>query len=468
MTEESSHQEDVVLEPISIKDIKWNISDPNHDDPVDQPDGKQVKYFSAVMGAGSKRKRASSTSSLVSLTHLKHAQHWRQALLKAKNHTDPWDKFHLEDHVTEKALRHRYNALKKEWVVDEVNVKMQMESFAHGAMRQCYRIKKLSNFSHNQDWRRDCNNAVAKQYINPVNREDYFEEVKLQMDAKLWAEEYNRHHPPKQIDICLMGVLEFVDRPNASLYHVENFIEGKYVKYNSNSGFVLDDEAHRQTPQAFSHFTFERSGHQRVVVDIQGVGDLYTDPQIHTVSGKEYGDGNLGTRGMALFFHTHICNSICNNMGLTPFDLAPSELEALTSNVAPSPIGTVSRGQEDLCISPALFQRNYLQEFARMRSTSSIGSTSSLSESLGEWSAADVGEDDVPEDNEFDSVIMMRSRVQSMGNHDRKPPLSRSPTSPVIINGGKENHGLATRRQRMISETGSGGLAEESDRLAFR
>lgn len=46
--------------------------------------------------------------------------------------------------------------------------------------------------------------------------------------------------------------------------------------------------------QAFSHFTFERSGHQLIIVDIQGVGDLYTDPQIHTESGADFGDGNLG------------------------------------------------------------------------------------------------------------------------------------------------------------------------------
>lgn len=38
---------------------------------------------------------------------------------------------------------------------------------------------------------------------------------------------------------------------------------------------------------------------------MQGVGDLYTDPQIHTAQGDQYGDGNLGTRGMALFFHSH-------------------------------------------------------------------------------------------------------------------------------------------------------------------
>ena len=31
--------------------------------------------------------------------------------------------------------------------------------------------------------------------------------------------------------------------------------------------------------------SYFRSGHELIVVDIQGVGDLYTDPQIHTASG---------------------------------------------------------------------------------------------------------------------------------------------------------------------------------------
>ena len=107
-----------------------------------------------------------------------------------------------------------------------------------------------------------------------------------------------------------MAVIELHDRPSKPLYHIEHYIDGEYIKYNSNSGFVEEKGGCRQTPQALSHFTFERSGHQLIVVDVQGVGDLYTDPQIHTASGQEYGDGNLGTKGMALFFHSHICNQV--------------------------------------------------------------------------------------------------------------------------------------------------------------
>jgi elongation factor 2 kinase len=54
---------------------------------------------------------------------------------------------------------------------------------------------------------------------------------------------------------------------------------GDYRKHNNNFGYVSDDE--RNTPQAFSHFTFEISKRNLLVVDIQGVGDFYTDPQVH-------------------------------------------------------------------------------------------------------------------------------------------------------------------------------------------
>jgi len=35
--------------------------------------------------------------------------------------------------------------------------------------------------------------------MEDVARDVYFEDVRLQMDAKLWGEEYNRHNPPKKV-----------------------------------------------------------------------------------------------------------------------------------------------------------------------------------------------------------------------------------------------------------------------------
>lgn len=58
--------------------------------------------------------------------------------------------------------------------------------------------KKLSNFHHSGNWLR-AHNYVAKAYIEPVDSRVYFDDVKLQNDAKLWGEEYNRHNPPKKV-----------------------------------------------------------------------------------------------------------------------------------------------------------------------------------------------------------------------------------------------------------------------------
>ncbi|CAB1098021.1 unnamed protein product [Ectocarpus sp. CCAP 1310/34] len=85
--------------------------------------------------------------------------------------------------------------------------------------------------------------------------------------------------------------------------------------------------------QAFSHFSFARSGHKRLVCDLQGVecpglpdnpfcAGVYqlTDPVIHSNSQiarqQMFGRTDLGKKGMHKFFRTHVCNDVCRLLKL--------------------------------------------------------------------------------------------------------------------------------------------------------
>ena len=52
-------------------------------------------------------------------------RNWLNAIRKARHMDDPWEQFHLDDYPVEKCFRHRYNALRKVWLTDEVRVKME-------------------------------------------------------------------------------------------------------------------------------------------------------------------------------------------------------------------------------------------------------------------------------------------------------------------------------------------------------
>mmetsp|Transcript_461 Transcript_461/g.846 ORF Transcript_461/g.846 Transcript_461/m.846 type:complete len:558 (-) Transcript_461:102-1775(-) len=144
----------------------------------------------------------------------------------------------------------------------------------------------------------------------------YFRDVEAQAHCARYAKLFNSYNPPRAVEFVNAWILELTERQYQPLCAIERFIPGRYKKHNNNYGFVSEDE--RNTPQAFSHFTLEASAHSLLVVDIQGVGDRYTDPQIHCLNANEYGKGNLGVRGFKKFLSTHKCNSVCRYLKLPP------------------------------------------------------------------------------------------------------------------------------------------------------
>ena len=275
---------------------------------------------------------------------------FRRAAIKLKNEGDPWKRYNLQNIPAERAIRHLYHPTSHTWSTDETIVKIEKDPFTHGAMRYCYRMKKRSSppndatnhHFHKINWSY-ASNYVAKAYIvnnsdgtsnidtSDMAKQNVKNDIMLQYEAQYWAEKYNQQNPPKTIHFLRAYAIEFPDREGRPWFAVERFITGTdtygagYTKHNTNAGFV-DHELRRVTPQIFSAYTFYASFGHRLVADIQGIGDLYTDPQVLS-SDYRFGEGDLGPRGMA-FFMTHFRNCTSSDaLGIPTFHLSKNEIK---------------------------------------------------------------------------------------------------------------------------------------------
>jgi len=260
---------------------------------------------------------------------------------------DVWARHDIPSIPAERIIRHEYDPIRDRWSEEVTIVKMESEPFTHGAMRYCYRMKKLATPPKSSSYHRfykygwsRASNYVAKAYIcedtkkidtSEAAKDAVRNDIKLQYEANHWAQKFNASDPPKKIHFIRAWACEMPDREGHPWFAIERFIAGKdsygasFVKHNTNSGFV-DLDLHRVTPQVFSAHSFYASNGTRLVADIQGVGDLFTDPQVLS-NDYRFGDGDLGPRGMALFFKTFRHCSFSDSLGIPIFPLSRNELK---------------------------------------------------------------------------------------------------------------------------------------------
>eukprot|EP00667_Euglena_gracilis_P012326 EG_transcript_12643 len=218
------------------------------------------------------------------------------------------------DVPSETVTKQWYDWPTKQWRSAPAEVKIDWQKpIAEGNLRVALRMVDLSR----QPGQRCC----AVKYVK-AGRYDgearAYVDVEMQGACQAISQAFNAHDPPKPATFLDSWVVkrELPGLPaNLVVLAVEPYIDpSQYVKHNNNYGFVLPNT--RNTPQAFSHFSWEHTHHRLMIVDIQGVGDVYTDPQIHTADGQGFGQGNCGRNGIVKFLQTHRCNSICQMLRL--------------------------------------------------------------------------------------------------------------------------------------------------------
>ncbi|XP_040425825.1 transient receptor potential cation channel subfamily M member 7 isoform X3 [Cygnus olor] len=105
-------------------------------------------------------------------------------------------------------------------------------------------------------------------------------------------------------------------------FAVEECMTGDFRKYNNNNGDeIIPTNMLEEVMLAFSHWTYEYTRGELLVLDLQGVGENLTDPSVIKAGEKRsydmvFGPANLGEDAIKNFRAKHHCNSCCRKLKL--------------------------------------------------------------------------------------------------------------------------------------------------------
>ena len=201
------------------------------------------------------------------------------------------------------------------------NVKRCTKSFAEGKCRRAYHGTIVDTNER----------VVLKENKEDIELKRYLENYHAHLTSIVYAEMFNKEKPSgvKIIEFVLPSLFLFKIDLVWKCFFVEPYIEGDFTKFNNNGGSSIKPpdpsdiklSSTNDALQAFSHYSWQKSGHQILVCDLQGVltekGALLTDPSVHSATEDvHFGITDLLQSGIDAFFTTHKCNNVCKEMKL--------------------------------------------------------------------------------------------------------------------------------------------------------
>eukprot|EP01127_Copromyxa_protea_P001223 TRINITY_DN1123_c0_g1_i4.p1 TRINITY_DN1123_c0_g1~~TRINITY_DN1123_c0_g1_i4.p1 ORF type:complete len:223 (+),score=21.43 TRINITY_DN1123_c0_g1_i4:327-995(+) len=202
-----------------------------------------------------------------------------------------------------------------EMIIRKREVKIAPQPFAEGAERLAYHMleQKHGNLR-----------LVGKEFkflgSRKNSKANYLLQMEIQTIAARLAHSFNMAYPSEEpIKFLLTKCMHFMNRSKPIYFSAEPLILGDYVKYSNNAGWV-NNKIDSELFNTFSHWTWAATNGYLIIVDLQGVNNLLTDPAIHCTDLLKFGDMNLGQEGMKQFFKNHKCSDKCREFGLGPVD----------------------------------------------------------------------------------------------------------------------------------------------------
>ena len=216
------------------------------------------------------------------------------------------------------------HAPKQEVPHQPLNVKIAPQPFAEGSQKVVYHAYDEDNKEHIVLKQSKWTNASS----NNIKR--CLETAHVHAIATNFAAAFNQKRPSQasEIQFVPVGVMLAEDGANTLHYTYEPYMDlssSDYTKFNSNLVYIhstseQDNPIYNNTCQAFSHYTWVKSGKILVICDLQGVTSgsrlILTDPAIHHTNILCHGSTNLGMKGILKFFQVHKCNDICQALKL--------------------------------------------------------------------------------------------------------------------------------------------------------